>query len=744
MIQTRHATPITISVVADFVLLQLFPPNSVHRAPALLRHNSAMVSLVLSSLGDQMETMIRAKDNGIHKSFTCCVAGPPNDPHGGVTVRFGGRDHPEKPAIRRTLREFRGNTKIRFLLPFQVEAALNMAFRPEHTCVAKTIYRSYGYRRHDENATETRVGTNALKSFDDDIGMMAVNDLYTGSGKTLTTILGAIIFAEKRRADTVARLPFLMREQAHGNWSTRVQCSLSKAHQRFSTIAPVFTNVIVVMCAKHLFSQWKSACASALHILGMDGVRVLENPLPGSVEILEVGLKIVLLHSTNNLARLELDFVPVIVVDEFTIKSTSNVLTKPAEILPLHGRMILVSADAGNVRDIIHGSNRRSFLRKMLQWDDVSCFPETHIAMVAGIPLISASVLPTTERYAVGEFMINQLRRVVYERYTVKYTPSFASRLFGNNFEMSAVSGSRLISERFGINLTGTNSIGQVLRIVGDTIETLRATDAGSRNITPLTQLRDKISTFVGEKDDCPICLEEYEMDSGASLINPCWHIVCDRCLRALMAMHHDRCPLCRVKMEGHTTAVIDNGDAAPGVSSRSQDSRVETSSHLSLLQNMDAVLKPTAGLEKACIDTLRCIKADVADQPYKIVMIVPDEHFFTKFAIDVREEMTASQIEVIEFKTVGNKRKHVTGKMVSGQIASFASDEGPLMKILFTTEGKTDSLTGLDFPRVDCIVSLGDGNSLQRLGRLTRLPRMMDEASASKTVRYICLEPVS
>ena len=677
-----------------------------------------------------MESIIRANDNGIHKSFTS------GDQHGGVRVRFGGRNHPEKQEVSQKLRSFRGDTGIKFLLPFQVESVLNMAFRPAETFVAKTVLRRYG-----DNPVVTETGTSVLTSLDDDIGMMAINDLFTGSGKTLTTILGAIAFADRRRGEIVGRLPLLLREQGNGNWSTRMQCSLSKAQ---FTKSPTYTNVVIVMCAKHLFSQWKSACATALHILDKEGVSVLENPLPGSEELQHDNLKIVLLHSSNNLVRLGLDFVPVIVVDEFTIKSTSNVLTKPAEILPVHGRLLLVSADAGNIVNIVHGSHRRSFLRKQLQWDDISYSPDSHVAMVLGIPLISASVLQTQDRNAVGEFMIDQLKKIRYEKYTVKYTPSFASRLFGNNFEMSAISGSRLMNERFGIDLTGTKTVGQVLAIVSNTLDTLILTDRTSRIITPLSQLRDKIINFLGERDECPICLEEYEMESGASLINPCWHIVCDKCLGHMLATQHFKCPLCRNKMEGHTTAVVDDGNVESCHTDGSQDSRVETNSRLSLRGNMDAILKPTAGLEEACIDTLRCIKADVGDQPYKIVMIVPDEHFFTKFAINVRGEMGVSEFEVIEFKTSGNKRKRVTGKMVSGQIASFATDGGPRMKILFTTEGKTDSLTGLDFPRVDCIISLGDGNSLQRLGRLTRLPRMMDEAIVSKTVRYICLEPVS
>lgn len=702
-----------------------------------------------------MGAMMRKKDNGIYKCFMGSnrVRAPPDDPHCGVKLVFGGRAHPQKQAVSDALYAYRGDDDtgagaIRFMLPFQVEAVLNMVFRPAKSLVSKTIVRCYG-----DNPRVTQSGANLLRSFDDDIGMLAINDLFTGSGKTLTTFLGAILFADKRSAETVGRLPFLMREQTHGNWGTRVQCSLSREHQRHTSHSPRYDNVVIVMCAKHLMSQWKSACFSALRILGMESeidVDVLENPLPGSAALQQnKKLKIVLLHSAANLARLALEFVPVIVVDEFTIKSISNILTKPSEMMPLHGRLILVSADAGSIINIIHGAHKRSFLRKMIQWDDISHLAESYIAMVAGIPLISASVLQTQDRHMAGEFMIDQLKRIRYEQYTVRYTPTFASRLFGNNFEMSALSGSRLISDRFGIVLTGTKTIGQVLGIVSDAVHTAQTTDSNSRILTPLTQLRDKLRTFVGETEACPVCLEEYEMESGASLINPCWHIVCDKCLRGMMAAQHTRCPMCRVKIEGHTTALMESTcPTATGAGESVHDDKIETrlllDSSRSLVDNMNAILRPTAGLEKACIDALRCIRADVGDRTYKIVMIVPDEHFFTKFAIDVREEMDVSQIQIIEFKTCGTKRKHVTGKMVAGRIETFASDQGPPMKILFTTEGKTDSLTGLDFPRVDCIISLGDGNSLQRLGRLTRLPRMLDEASASKTVRYICLEPVS
>ncbi|CAM9312999.1 unnamed protein product [Ectocarpus sp. 8 AP-2014] len=363
---------------------------------------------------------------------------------------------------------------------------------------------------------------NVLQSSDDDIGMMAINDLFTGSGKTLTTMKSAIVFADRRKNEVIDRLPFLMREQTHGNWSTRLQCPLSGEHQRPLSKRPRYTNVIVVMCAKHLISRWKAACASAKAILGMndDDVDVLENPLPGSFPglVTEGGkLQIAIFHSCANLARLGLESVPVFIVDEFTVRSVTNVLTKPCKTMSLHGRLLLVSADAGSIKDIIHGAHRQTFLRRVIQWNDVASYvSDAYIAMAIDIPLISASVLPTEDRYKLGEFMINRLRRTTYERYVVKYTPSFASRLFGSNFEMSAVSGSRLFRERFGIVLSGSKNIGELLQAVRDTIATRVATEPTSRMIAPLVSLREKLCAFVGEREACPVCLEEYEMESGA------------------------------------------------------------------------------------------------------------------------------------------------------------------------------------------------------------------------------------
>jgi hypothetical protein len=60
----------------------------------------------------------------------------------------------------------------------------------------------------------------------------------------------------------------------------------------------------------------------------------------------------------------------------------------------------------------------------------------------------------------------------------------------------------------------------------------------------------------------------------------------------------------------------------------------------------------------------------------------------------------------------------------VQRQIDSFVSNEGKRFRVLFTSEGNRDAMTGLDIPNIDALVTVGEGNDVQRIGRLTRLGR--------------------
>jgi len=148
-------------------------------------------------------------------------------------------------------------------------------------------------------------------------------------------------------------------------------------------------------------------------------------------------------------------FVPSIIIDEFVSKNVSNVLTRSTEEMPIHGRLILVSADAGSVRNVLFGAKRNSFLRRMIGYDDSDIGMEVENTMRHAIPMMSSCVLPTEERGKARNFMLQKMSDIPYEEYIIGYTPSLSSRLFGANSEMSAMSGRQIFLERFGIGTPG-------------------------------------------------------------------------------------------------------------------------------------------------------------------------------------------------------------------------------------------------------------------------------------------------
>lgn len=700
-----------------------------------------------SSLGDQFKSIIESSDNGIHNSFMERHGYPTDIPHSGTIVEFE-KEHHMSSTISNRLTSFSKTVGgITGLYPFQVNSIKNMVFRPKKIKTTKTIKK---YRVNCEGVPYPRLymdsGVVELSSESDDIGMTVINDLFTGSGKTLTSVLAALIFATDRRDEVISRFPMIVREQYAGSWNTRM--CMNKVHGRGSPVNPMctpipYSNSVVIMCDKHLTSQWISACRNATSILGIN-VDIVTNPKKDSAFFRKTGLNIIIFNSLLLMIASPLKFVPVVIVDEFVVRHRSNILIRTVDEMPLHGRLILVSADAGSVKKIIIGSNKKGFLRSMTGFDNSDIGFDVEDTMKYSIPLISASVLPTKEREQAKVFMVSKLSGTPFEEYIVKYTPSLSSRLFGVNSEMSALSGKQIFMDKFGINMDNIVSIGDIMMVVTETISNMDDTDNRLRH---LETLYDTLQGFVKDEGSCPICLESYDKVSDASLINPCWHIFCDDCVTKLLGYTNAKCPMCRCNIEGHTSAsnTIVTSEKREDVKRRGIDKIIPTQS---LLENMNGTVDSQMGLDSSCLAILKCIENDArvnyTDECYRVIMVVPDDHFFERFYTSVREEFDEDSIEMIRFQTIGNKRKRVTSSSLEKQIQVFNGSGGARVKILFTSEGKTDSLTGLDFPNVDCVFSVGYGNTLQRIGRLTRIPKFLDEKYIGKVVRSICLVPSS
>ncbi len=720
------------------------------------------VELSTSSLGEGFRNLIGRADYGVHTSFMEGHAFParapggddPGDPDGpGASgVSFSGA-HARSSSLRRELTGRSRREGFPELFPFQVESVVNTVYRPPRIKSTRVMTKP---RMSEDGSyvmhTYVDSGVLDLRSDDDDIGMTVVNDLFTGSGKTLVSALGALVFARDRRDAVVRKHQVLQREQTHHSWNTRMTRTRRScrgpgaASQNPMCADPEFSDVVVIMCPRHLVGQWRRGCEQAMSMLGVRREIVI-NPRAGGAP--REGEWIVIFDSALLLKRSGLRFVPCVVVDEFVTKNPSNVLVRPMEDTPTHGRLILVSADAGSVRRIVFGVNRRSFLRKMVGYDNGDCGYDIDSCMEHSIVMMSTAVLPTAERKGVRDTMARRMSEIPYEEYRVGYTPTLSSRLFGANFEMSAASGRQMLLDRFGIDVESATSVGDIVRSIDERLRTMR--DHPDPRVSVLESLGGKLRGFAEDDDaSCPICLESFEQASRASVLNPCWHIFCDKCVTTLMRSGGgSRCPMCRSEIEGHTTAAISAPAEESRRASRPARESVEQEKGAgtpTFLERVEGSTSPSMGLEEACMSVLRCVEEDArgASSCYRVIMVVPDDHFFLRFSGMVAAGFEPGRVETIRFNTAGNKRKRVTTGSLEVKMERFASDEGAPLKILFTTEGRTDSLTGLDFPGVDCLVSVGSGNSIQRLGRLTRVSRFARSGGATpgRAVRSISLSP--
>ena len=715
------------------------------------------VSCSTSSLGQEFKSILDSGDNGIHMSFMERHGFHVGDPNRtGSKVVFSG-EHPMASEVKRELESYSDPAGgIPGLYPFQIDAITNMVYRPPRIEATKVVRKASLDR--EGNYTHTTYkdsGVVDLRSRDEDIGLTVVNDLFTGSGKTLTSVLSALIFARNRREGVKSRYSLLIREQAQHTWNTKM--IRARASRKPMGADHEYTDTVLILCSKHLLRQWINACKQAMAMMGVE-IEIMINPRmnSGTGELSSTrGFKvtgkkkspadttrIAIYDSSLSLKKSCVEFVPCIIVDEFVSKHPSNILMRPMEDMPVHGRLLLVSADAGSVKNIVFGANRKSFLRKMIGYDNLDLGFDIEDTMRYGIPMMSTCVLPTEERSRVKDFMVSRMSRTPYEEYVVRYTPSLSSRLFGLNSEMSAVSGKQIFLDRFGIDMDGVKSIGDIARVVGNTVEKMGPSDHRLKN---LENLQNTIESFVKDEGSCPVCLESYNTVSNASVLNPCWHIFCDKCVTTILKSSVTKCPMCRAGIEGHVVAL-----------NTQEESEVETDrpkvfklgDGRSFLEKLEKTVNPDTGLHEACIDVLMCLESDVRNRGapgcYRIIMVVPDDHFFPRLSDRVQSTLEKNTVQIIRFQTVGDKRKRVTSGTLGRSIAEFGSSEGPRVKILFTTEGRADSLTGLDFPNVDCMFSVGFGNNMQRLGRLTRISRFLDETGRTRVVRSIYMIPKS
>lgn len=600
----------------------------------------------------------------------------------------------------RQLRLYRPNS-IR-LLEFQVQAIANIVFRPSLININKVVRRKV-FRGEDKTFNlreQVRFGSS-------DIGTTIVNDLLPGSGKTLMTMVSTIYFATHRAQEIKQRKEILFREQRPHNWSSRFGV--------YGTDR-TYTNSIIVMASDKVVAQWETAAKQACSILNVK-VEINRNPTACEDEVLSVDI----FTSTSNLMKCfphDDGFVPCVVVDEYVVKATHNIVTRCAHVTPLYGRLLLVSADAGDTGEIMTGARRTSLIRSTVGNDSDVLSLKNDVTLSAS--LMVCAVLPTQVRDEAHAFLIEKFNKTQVQKYTINYE----NPIWGYQ----------------GLELFGMNDMGSFDSFdeLVDKIWTRKMEDFEPEVNVNFANMVQRVDEFRNEDNDCPVCLSKLKEQKNVCMLCNCWHFVCKQCTKQCLASS-DLCPCCRENISG-----IVNVRVTREVKDLTKDSaktfqkmlRSNLSENPTMIESCLAILTASASA-----------MLEEVEGPTRILMMTPSKNFSQELQHGLKGRVQ-ELVQVVQLKVGANKRK-AAAMGYEEQLEWFRGEETEIIKVLCTHENVNNfnnDLYGLDFSQVDTIChvagefSFGSGISGRRLGRVSRVPRAMMKSNT--TMRLIKLLP--
>jgi hypothetical protein len=212
----------------------------------------------------------------------------------------------------------------------------------------------------------------------------------------------------------------------------------------------------------------------------------------------------------------------------------------------------------------------------------------------------------------------------------------------------------------------------------------------------------------------CPICFDD--APETYSFFTKCWHCICSKCAKEHLEKSIRKvCPFCRETInevsEVNFSNLLNIKETPKKVGNT-----IEGNIKYYLGESSRNFLETTVALLQALHDCYE--KKD-----YKVLLIIPgDEVEFDR--ILKHPDLEKRKLYMTEFRSVGTVQNKMTTHRMKKILDDFKNDT-PRMKILCCNDRNEDSVTGLDLSCIDCIVSVGDANIQQRLGRLTRLSLM-------------------
>lgn len=599
------------------------------------------------------------------------------------------------------------------LLPIQIKAICRIVRRPSSTMTMSP-------RLPDG---KTRV----YRTPRSDVMSPVILDMPTGTGKTITSLVGAVLFAIERREDMQQQ--FAVSPTASGVEEVTGCCGWDPS------AAPV-DGKCVFFTPRHLVQHWIEHAHITKAIVermafggaGQWTVRVVTNKQPSTVTTADNEVVIIICDSTRCSTKKYLEpsvHYSAICFDEAGERDGKvNALCQTMIPNVKHGRIILVSADFSKWRFSFEPRTTSVFRYIFPRWN-------VHVANGSSAAACrSAAVFSSSERTSVLNECTNALESTVLDVASVGYRPSLVERLGGGYAtELGDDMGCDLFYRKYGVSVSECNTVEDIIGCIDSAVRGHRSYCAMSgvshtqqvrvaEKINVLHDVQRKIVEIASEC--CPCCLER---KADVAIIQPCLHSVCSACLVRLQSI----CPLCRGEMAG-TVGVATHLAKKPRLADTRGDQVPDErigSRFFDELANLCGPSNPN-GVMQAIQYTLLAIqkarsKSNRSGKALRTMLICP--------GANMRQGLFENMgFDVMHYRTSGTRNDVVTMKRLNAQIRAFKAEDGrsKLLCVRDAGHGSTqDCMTGLDIPNLDCVVSLGGSNLAQRMGRLCRLSRM-------------------
>ena len=681
-----------------------------------------------------------------------------------------GKPHTKAEEFREQLLVAHSAPEINKLFPYQVSAALNIAYRPAQITVTGLVLdedRGKDDKRNDQEHTlyrpervtsvycrDTDSTVAAHESSDDDdsesehdddqkpspygvppatdLGRIVVNDLCSGSGKTLITMLGCLLFAMEREEEIRAAVPNLIREQLLVSWFDGIDSGCKAVYDKYNSC-------VLVLCPPPLVPHWAHAARLACNILKIT-CPILESVASDSIP--KSGLFVAIYSDTAAVPRSRINTVAAMAVDEFTSTTKSNRLTGSHNISfkdmadPIvAGRIVLISSEAGKVTRSMQHTRTTSMLRR---WS--RCSGPKWNSITAAHGMLSCSILPTSERLQAQEAL--DYGDVALTEHTVRYDPSLAGLLFGEQFEASGQSVRRKLEDQDIMQLPKNPT----LKELQDQLAARLLINFKPAAFPNVLKYQEILTKFGKQTLHCSTCNRNVPATGSAHLMD-CLHINCTDCFVQTQESAKP-CVLCtcpptavdhmEVSSQTLSTATSEGEDdnsvleelasAAMEQSSVDDDEDEDEEGEITATPNEQSSLSETleqklagkSSMREVTLATLLALhqqyKCTAADKCFRAVVVMPNGNAFKELSLAFSQRV--EDVPFMGFAVLTTKRKRSAKTEDTEQQHLFLQQDSSF-KVFFAKDVASPALCS-----ADALIYIGSDKSVEEIRRLTRLGR--------------------